>query len=385
MSTQYAFDARRASAPGSVIQPDAHLHGVHFYGEDKSLIKELGLFMGNAARTGDSCVVIATQEHRDVLSRELTARGIDVPKATREGRYLAMDAATTLAACSWDGHPHPVRFQEVVGGTVDRALRAATGSRKKVAAFGEMVALLWEQGNAEAALRLEQFWNDLIRVHPALSLRCGYPLAGFDRAGHSRIFEKICAEHSHVLPAESYSALSTEDDRLRAISALQQKAQALEAEVAVRKRVEEALRISEERLRLTQKAAGIGCWELDLETDACILSEEAAAMLGLMHGSGTSADLLGCMYYSGDRDNFESCLKLAARKSRDFEAEFRLTRSGEVRWICARGKTFYNQGRPLLLGVLIDITAVKLAQGRRASRKNNKASRSGAPRSGEFS
>ena len=92
-------------------------------------------------------------------------------------------------------------------------------------------------------------------------------------------------------------------------------------------------------------------------------------MLGLMNGCGTSADLLGCMYYSGDRENFERCLKLAAGKNREFEAEFRLTKSGRVRWISARGKTFYNQGRPLLLGVLIDITAGKKAQYRRLSKK----------------
>ena len=31
-------------------------------------------------------------------------------------------------------------------------------------AFGEMVALLWAEGNHAAAIRLEELWNDLQKV-----------------------------------------------------------------------------------------------------------------------------------------------------------------------------------------------------------------------------
>jgi signal transduction histidine kinase/CheY-like chemotaxis protein len=53
---------------------------------------------------------------------------------------------------------------------------------------------------------------------------------------------KVCAEHSHVIPAESYAALTNLDERQRSITYLQQKAQLLETEVAMRKQVEASLR-----------------------------------------------------------------------------------------------------------------------------------------------
>ena len=52
----------------------------------------------------------------------------------------------------------------------------------------------------------------------------------------------VCGEHARVIPTESYTALPTPDERLRAVTALQQKAESLEAEVAQRKEAEERLR-----------------------------------------------------------------------------------------------------------------------------------------------
>ena len=361
MQASFAAQELRASGP--------HQHSVQFYRTDQGLIDELRAFVQAAFEAGNPCLIVATEMHRNALLADLKSHGLDVAGQIERGRLACLDAAETLAAFSKHGVPNAARFHEVIGATITRLLAGSEGKSSRVAAFGEMVALLWEQGHAEGALELEQLWNSLLAVLP-ISLHCAYPLALFDRAAHSKTFQEICSAHSHIIPEESFTSLRSETERQFAISLLQQKAMALEAEIEQRKAVEQELRISQERLLLTQQAGRIGSWELDLESDTCILSEEAASMLGLMNGCGTSADLLGCMYYSGDRENFARCLKLATGKIREFEAEFRLTKSGKVRWISARGKTFYNQGRPLLLGVLIDITAGKRAQYRRLSRKN---------------
>ena len=81
-----------------------------------------------------------------------------------------------------------------------------------------------------------------------MSLRCAYPMNAFDREEHGDSFLKICAEHSHVIPVESYTALVSEEQRLRSISHLQQRAQALESEMAERRQVEEALRRTQAQL-----------------------------------------------------------------------------------------------------------------------------------------
>ncbi len=222
-------------------------HTVQFYGEDTFLLDGLSRFIGTALGAGDAAVVIATKAHRDGLAQRLQARGLDANLAAEEGRYVAIDAAETLAKFMRDGWPDAALFTEVVCSELTQAALAAGGMDSRISAFGEMVALLWAEGNAEAAVRLEELWNELARNY-SLSLRCAYPMSGFDREYHSDSFLKICEEHSHVIPVESYTALINEEQRLRSISHLQQKAQALENEMAERKQVEEMLRHSKAEL-----------------------------------------------------------------------------------------------------------------------------------------
>src|ERR1700691_4033611 len=216
-------------------------HCVQFYGDDSSLLDELSSFIGTELLSGDAAVVIATKTHRDGLLQRLQSRGLSTALAVEQGRYIALDAEATLALLMRDGSPDADLFRAILGGVLDQAAAATRGKPPRIAAFGEMVALLWARGDAAAGVRLEQLWNNLARTYP-LSLRCAYPMTDFSREDHSDSFLKICAEHSQVIPVESYRALLSEEERFRSITHLQQKAQALEAEMAQRKQVEEELR-----------------------------------------------------------------------------------------------------------------------------------------------
>ncbi len=129
-------------------------------------------------------------------------------------------------------------------------------------------------------------------------------------------------------------------------------------DVTEQKKMQEALRLSEERLRLTQKAAKIGSWELDLDTEEYIWSDEVFAMFGLTPTAikPTHKDFLSMMYFSTDRENVEKALHKAMSKNKEYETQFRILRpDGQTRWIAARGKPFFNQGRNVVLGVFIDM------------------------------
>jgi hypothetical protein len=63
-----------------------------------------------------------------------------------------VDGATQLLSTIMsNGWPNGDRFKEVVGGIVAKALESASGSRPRVAIFGEMVALLWADGRERYA------------------------------------------------------------------------------------------------------------------------------------------------------------------------------------------------------------------------------------------
>ena len=207
-------------------------HVVQFYTDDSFLLESLSQFVGAALVAGDVAVIIATREHRDSLAHLLSDRALNVSKATRDGRYIALDAAEALSRFMRNGLPDPDAFAATIGAEIARAAASAARNNARVVAFGEMVALLFAEGCADAAIKLEQLWNDLARHH-AFSLRCAYPINTFRDASHAEPFLKICSEHSAVIPGESYTGLGNDQDRLRNIAELQQKAEALETEKAL--------------------------------------------------------------------------------------------------------------------------------------------------------
>jgi PAS domain S-box-containing protein len=223
-----------------------HEHSVQFYEQEDFLLDEVSGFIGAGLQAGQVGLVIATRPHLEGLERRLKAGHASSGRDSSWGpdRYVALDAAETLSKFMVDGWPDERLFAEVLGNTIRRA--AQDGSRP-VRAFGEMVSLLWAEGRHEAAVRLEELWNDLAQTQ-SFSLLCAYPMQGFDDEGHGGSFSRICNAHSHVRPAESFLTAAAPDDLHRQVVRLQQKAAALEAEVAKRQRTEQALRRREKEL-----------------------------------------------------------------------------------------------------------------------------------------
>jgi PAS domain S-box-containing protein len=131
------------------------------------------------------------------------------------------------------------------------------------------------------------------------------------------------------------------------VAKLQQKTRALETEI----------RLSQERVLILQKQGDSGTWELDLSDETVSLSSAAARMLGLRSGRLPLRELLALMYYSGDRQAVMNGIDKSRTGRKEFIAEFRLQRNGRTHVFSIRGKTVYNTGQPLILGVLSDVTS----------------------------
>jgi PAS domain S-box-containing protein len=207
----------RSQSPGS--ERDLGAHVVQFYGEDDFLLDDLSRFIGSALVAGNSAVVIATKAHRESLAQKLGAQRLDTSKAIQRGRYVSLDAADTLAEFVRDSALDAASFFERIGKIIVRAEAAAEAAPPRVVVFGEMVALLLAEGKTQLAIRLEQLWNEVIKIHP-VTLRCAYPLSGFFRDQDRESFLRICAEHSAVIPdghesVPDESRLTTASSHLR--------------------------------------------------------------------------------------------------------------------------------------------------------------------------
>ena len=127
-------------------------HFVQFYEAEGFLLNSLSGFIGTAINAGDGALVVATGAHRESLDALFLANGLDLVSAKARGQYVSLDAAETLSKFMVDGSPEPRRFTNVIGTVIE----SVTDGRNCVRAFGEMVALLWAEGNYAAAIRLEE-------------------------------------------------------------------------------------------------------------------------------------------------------------------------------------------------------------------------------------
>lgn len=223
-------------------------HFVQFYEADEFLLDSLTGYVREGLETGDACVVVATEARREGLETRLRNAGLDTDTARASGRLVTLDAAETLSRFMSNDSFDAIRFEDVIGGVLARASEAG----KRVRVFGEMVALLWADGKTDAALRLEGLWNEQQKAR-RFRLFCAYPLKGFDGEAHAATLAGVCAQHARVIPAESYTTLAREEERLRAITELQRKARTLEAEIAERKIIETELRAVKEELEVQVK------------------------------------------------------------------------------------------------------------------------------------
>jgi PAS domain S-box-containing protein len=363
IGTQPAISSSDAQARWDELSSQGH--SVQFYEDDSFLLDGLSRFIGAALLAGDSAIVVATKAHREGLGTRLASRGFDLKPAITRGRYLSLDAAETLSQFMVKGRPDGARFSRVIGSAITQLSSSAQPEHPRVAAFGEMVALLWAEGKCDAAIRLEQLWNELARTR-SFHLHCAYPIHFFSREKDGQLLKKICAEHSHVLPAESYTALVSDEERRRSIIFLQQKAQALETEIIERKQADQSRRESEERLRLAQQVAGIGSFEWNVETNVNRWTPELEAMHGLRPGEFTGTrQAWEELLHPDDRSDLMKLVTEGFETGAPVQGEWRVVwPDGSIHWIAGKWQVIKDtSGRPLrVTGVNIDITDRKRAE-----------------------
>jgi DcmR-like sensory protein len=171
-------------------------HVVLFYRDDDELARWVGEFVLQAGYNGGSAIVITTQAHLRLVEDRLVGAGVDVATARAGGSFLALDATETMrqfVAADW---PSPAGFWQAMSPLLRRAAEAG----KPVYIFGEMVSLLWDAGQVNAAVELEAMWNELRSQYP-MSLFCAYPAQSVHGEQHEDALGELCRAHTTVIGA----------------------------------------------------------------------------------------------------------------------------------------------------------------------------------------
>jgi hypothetical protein len=174
-------------------------HVVQLYENDEEFLNLLEDFVLGGV-VAEACVmVIATKEHLSALEQRLRNSGLNVDALRASDQFITLDAHETLSRILINGLPDRALFEELVAELMARV--KATG--RKMRTFGEMVALLWEQGNYSATIMLEEFWNELLHKE-AFPLFCAYPKNLFSEDANNEL-NAICKSHARLVAPSDQS------------------------------------------------------------------------------------------------------------------------------------------------------------------------------------
>lgn len=154
-----------------------------------------GYLLG-ALRGAGAAIVIATPEHRRAIRARLAQAGTDVAAAEAAGAFVALDALETVRRFMVADWADPASFWQVISPLI----RRGTEAFKTTHVFGEMVALLWDYGEVNAAIEVEAMWNELVAQYP-FSLLCAYPVQSVSGDHHQDSLAEVCRVHSSVAGA----------------------------------------------------------------------------------------------------------------------------------------------------------------------------------------
>jgi PAS domain S-box-containing protein len=131
------------------------------------------------------------------------------------------------------------------------------------------------------------------------------------------------------------------------------------------KRADEALRESEERLRLAQTQGNVGVWDWNTVTDELSFTPELEHLYGLSPGTIKTYQDWRQLTHPDDIGKIEAERDDKIAKHEPFDLEFRIFhKSGDIRWLSAKGGAIYNKDGNVVrvLGINTDITERKQAE-----------------------
>lgn len=139
-------------------------------------------------------------------------------------------------------------------------------------------------------------------------------------------------------------------------------ASVLTIDITERKQVAEALRESEQHLKVALQTAKLGSWQHDLVTGILSCSEQCKANFGLPPDAEFSHQTLFAALHPDDRDRVQAVMGQAIKERTDYEVEERcFWPDGSLHWLIARGRLIDDaDGTPIrMVGVTLDITERK--------------------------
>ena len=185
-----------------LADPGEDGHIVQLYQDDDFYGEAISHFAAEGFVRGESIILVATQPNWKNISRRLHGKGFDVDQLFRQGQLTLLDADSTLPKFMDSGMPDGNIFKPLAKETIAKA--RAGGKYPRVRWWGEMVNVLYIDGNVRGSNRLEEYFDEVAHEE-SVAIFCSFLMDKFDPKIYDEAFGNVCRTHSHVIPCDDYA------------------------------------------------------------------------------------------------------------------------------------------------------------------------------------
>lgn len=171
---------------------------VLLYKNSETLIYKITEYITNGFAKSEPALVVLKSVHQPLLEQQLRLFGYELEILKSTKRLYVVDADKTLEKLLVNGMPDKDKFLELIIGSFHQ-LRPRPDN---IRVYGEMVALLWSQGNKAAALALEKLWNEFADIYK-FDLFCAYSHTDLTDTDYVTVLGDINSCHSRVVTPQT--------------------------------------------------------------------------------------------------------------------------------------------------------------------------------------
>ena len=177
-----------------LVDAPAGRHFAQFHRDAETLTEAAFVFLESGLRRGNSLLIVAPSGRVENMFDRLSSGRFHPKSLIDSGQLGVMDSTPIVEQLVSNGETEWARFRGMLAPVLARLAPRGNGTR----IYSEITTALWDAGETDAAIRLEELWNALARAY-TFSLFCGYTMDTQCEHAYVAPLEELGRTHSDIL------------------------------------------------------------------------------------------------------------------------------------------------------------------------------------------